>query len=125
MSATRTVRSTRALPSVKNPSAGPRPPARRSSRSRSPSHWWALSQDQRRAIFEETSHHIATGVEYLPAVARRLHHGRDLGESFRFLTWFEFSPEDAAGFDELVGRLRATGEWSYVTRAVDIRLKRG
>jgi len=88
-------------------------------------HWWALSQDQRRAIFEETSHHIATGVEYLPAVARRLHHGRDLGEAFHFLTWFEFAPEDGRGFDELVRRLRATTEWSYVTREVDIRLMRG
>jgi chlorite dismutase len=87
--------------------------------------WWALSQDQRRAILEETSHHIAIGLEYLPAVARRLHHGRDLGESFHFLTWFEFAPEDAIGFEELVARLRATPEWSYVTREVDIRLTRG
>jgi chlorite dismutase len=86
--------------------------------------WWALSQDQRRAIFEETSHHIATGLDYLPAVARRLHHGRDLGEAFHFLTWFEFAPEDAPGFEELVGRLRETPEWSYVTREVDIRLTR-
>jgi len=40
--------------------------------------WWALSQDERRAIFEEQSHDIATGIEYLPAVARRLHHSREL-----------------------------------------------
>src|SRR5262249_41261688 len=37
--------------------------------------WWDLAQDERRRIFEESSHHIATGLEYLPAVARRLHHG--------------------------------------------------
>jgi chlorite dismutase len=49
--------------------------------------WWDLSQDERRAIFEEQSHHIATGIEYLPAVARRLHHSRELGEPFDFLTW--------------------------------------
>ena len=30
--------------------------------------WWQLSQDERRAIFEETSHHIAIGMEYLPAL---------------------------------------------------------
>ena len=54
--------------------------------------WWQLSQDERRAIFEETSHHIAAGMEYLPEVARRLHHGRDLGEPFDFLTRFEFAP---------------------------------
>jgi hypothetical protein len=44
--------------------------------------WWELPQDERRRIFEESSHHVATGLEYLPAVARRLHHGRDLGEPF-------------------------------------------
>jgi len=74
--------------------------------------------------FEESSHHVATGLEYLPAVARRLHHGRDLAEPFDFLTWFEFAPADSAGFEELVQRLRATEEWTYVEREVDIRLTR-
>ncbi|MEX1023226.1 MAG: chlorite dismutase family protein [Dehalococcoidia bacterium] len=86
--------------------------------------WWALSQDERRAIFEERSKHVATSLAYLPAVARRLHHGRDLGEPFDFLTWFEYAPRDAAAFEELVGRLRTTEEWSYVEREVDIRLTR-
>lgn len=86
--------------------------------------WWELPQDERRAIFEETSQHVATGLEYLPAVARRLHHGRDLGEPFDFLTWFEFAPRHEAAFDELVGRLRQTEEWSYVEREVDLRLIR-
>jgi hypothetical protein len=40
--------------------------------------WWALAQDERRMIFEAQSMHIALGMEYLPAVARRLHHSRDL-----------------------------------------------
>lgn len=75
-------------------------------------------------VFEDGSHHIATGVEYLPAVARRLHHARDLGEEFDFLTWFEFAPGDADAFEELVARLRATEEWRYVDREVDIRLSR-
>jgi hypothetical protein len=86
--------------------------------------WWDLAQDERRRIFEESSHHIAIGLEYLPAVARRLHHGRDLGEPFDFLTWFEFAPEHGADFEELVLRLRATEEWSYVEREIDIRLAR-
>jgi len=86
--------------------------------------WWELSQDERREIFEERSRHIATGLEYLPAVARRLHHGRDLGEPFDFLTWFEYAPEHAAGFEELVRRLRGIEEWRYVVREVDIRLAR-
>src|SRR5262245_25356671 len=52
--------------------------------------WWALAQDERRAILEEQSRHIQIGMEYLPAIARRLHHARDLGGPFDFLTWFEF-----------------------------------
>lgn len=28
--------------------------------------WWALAQYERRELFEETSHHIAIGFEYLP-----------------------------------------------------------
>jgi chlorite dismutase len=86
--------------------------------------WWELAQDERRRIFEEASHHVAIGLEYLPGVARRLHHGRDLGEPFDFLTWFEFAPQDAAGFEELVQRLRASEEWDYVEREIDIRLAR-
>jgi len=86
--------------------------------------WWALSQDERRAIFEERSRHIAAGLEYLPAVARRLHHSRDLGEPFDFLTWFEFGPAAEAGFNKLVASLHATEEWSFVDREIDIRLER-
>jgi hypothetical protein len=86
--------------------------------------WWELAQDERRRVFEESSHHVASGLAFLPAVARRLHHGRDLGEPFDFLTWFEFAPGDAAGFEELVQRLRATEEWTYVEREIEIRLAR-
>ena len=86
--------------------------------------WWALPQDERRAVLEERSRHIAAGLRYLPAIARRLQHGRDLGEEFDFLTWFEYAPADEEAFEELVGLLRATEEWRYVTREVDIRLAR-
>lgn len=86
--------------------------------------WWELTQDERREIFEERSRHIATGLEYLPAVARRLHHSRDLGQPFDFLTWFEYAPDHARAFEELVARLRRTAEWTYVEREVDIRLVR-
>jgi chlorite dismutase len=84
--------------------------------------WWDLPQDERRAIFEERSRHIGIGLEYLPAIARRLHHSRDLGEDFDFLTWFEYAPNDVDAFEELVARLRETEEWSYVEREIDIRL---
>ena len=86
--------------------------------------WWALAQDERRAIFEEQSHHIAIGLEYLPAIARRLYHCRELAEPFDFLTWFEYAPEHADYFERLVDRLRASEEWRYVEREVDIRLTR-
>jgi chlorite dismutase len=86
--------------------------------------WWELAQDERRWIFEESSRHITTGLEYLPAIARRLYHGRDFGEPFDFLTWFEFAPADAIAFGELVRRLRETEEWTYVEREIDIRLAR-
>jgi chlorite dismutase len=86
--------------------------------------WWELPQDERRAIFESRSQHISVGLEYLPAVARKLYHCRELGEPFDFLTWFEFAPEHAEAFEELVSRLRATEEWRYVEREVDVRLVR-
>jgi chlorite dismutase len=88
--------------------------------------WWGLAQDERRRIFEESSKHVATGLRYLPAVARRLHHCRDLGESepFDFLTWFEYGPSDSPAFDELVAELRASEEWRYVDREIDIRVVR-
>lgn len=86
--------------------------------------WWAMPQDERRAIFEENSHHTQIGLDYLPAIARRLHHCRDIGEPFDFLTWFEYAPEHVDAFDRLVDALRATPEWDYVEREVDIRLVR-
>lgn len=88
--------------------------------------WWGLTQDERRRIFEEQSAHIKIGMGFLPAIARRLHHCRDLGpaEPFDFLTWFEYAPEQAAAFDELTAQLRATPEWKFVTREIDLRLER-
>ncbi len=86
--------------------------------------WWQLPSDERRRIFEERSAHIATGLKYLPAVARRLHHGYELGEPFDFLTWFEYAPHDSAHFERLVKELRQTEEWRFVTREIDLRLER-
>jgi hypothetical protein len=88
--------------------------------------WWALSQDERRQVFEAQSRHIAIGLQYLPAIARRLHHCRDLGpaEPFDFLTWFEYAPGDSQAFEELVVALRETPEWKFVDRESDIRLVR-
>lgn len=87
--------------------------------------WWALAQDQRRAVLEEQSRHIAIGSEYLSAVSRQLVHCRDQpGAVFDFLTWFEFAPADEARFDELLGKLRASPEWQFVEREVEFRLEK-
>ncbi len=88
--------------------------------------WWALTQDERRRIFEEHSHHTSIGLHYLPAIARRLHHCRDLSEHepFDFITWFEFAPAHEDDFNQLLADLRASEEWRYVEREVDIRLVR-
>jgi hypothetical protein len=88
--------------------------------------WWALPQDERRAIFEERSRHIAIGMDALPGVARRLHHCRDLesAEPFDFVTWFDFRPRDESRFDDLLGALRRTLEWEYVEREVEVRVER-
>ena len=88
--------------------------------------WWAMTQDQRRSIFEAQSHHIAIGMKYLPAIARKLHHCRDLAEvsPFDFLTWFEFAPEHEVDFNHMLTELRGSPEWRYVDRELDIRLQR-
>jgi chlorite dismutase len=86
--------------------------------------WWRLTQDERRDIFEERSRHIRLGLGALPTVARRLHHSRDLGGPFDFLTWFEFPPSQVSVFDDLLAALRASEEWTYVEREVEIRLTR-
>ena len=93
---------------------------------RKSSAWWALTQDERRAVFEEQSQHMRIGMKYLPAIARRLHHCRDLAEpeAFDFLTWFEYAPTDEGAFDDLLAALRASQEWTYVEHEVDIRLVR-
>jgi chlorite dismutase len=84
--------------------------------------WWALAQNERRALFEGQSRHIDIGLEYQPAIARRPHHSRELGEAFDFLTRFEYAPEHSDAFEMLVLRLRETAELRFVDREVDIRL---
>jgi chlorite dismutase len=88
--------------------------------------WWALTQEQRQNVFEQQSNHAKIGLQYFPALARRLHHCRDLSEHepFDFLTWFEYAPDDEAAFNKLLAELRATAEWKYVEREADIRLVR-
>lgn len=87
--------------------------------------WWSLTQDERRDIFHRSSHN-QVGMKALPAIARRLHHCRDLAsmEPFDFVTWFEFAPEDEPVFDDLMAKLRASEEWQFVNRDCEIRMRR-
>ena len=80
--------------------------------------WWELTQEERRRIFEDKSHHIAGSLKYLPMIARQLYHCRDLGEPFDFLTWFEYAPEHAMLFEDLV-------EHAARDRGVDLCRARG
>ncbi len=88
--------------------------------------WWALTQDQRQSVFEKQSKHVKIGLQYFPTLARRLHHCRDLSENapFDFLTWFDYAPAEEEAFNKLVAALRATAEWGFVEREVDVRLVR-
>jgi hypothetical protein len=89
--------------------------------------WWALTQDERRDILAEQSKHIQIGLQYLPGISRRLHHCRDLSENepFDFVTQFDYVPGDQDAFNRLLAELRATEEWKYVEREVDIRMTSG
>jgi chlorite dismutase len=88
--------------------------------------WWALTQGERQNVFEVLSHHAKIGLQHFPTLARRLHHCRDLSEKepFDFLAWFEYAPTDEAAFNNLLTALRATEEWKYVEREIDIRFVR-
>ena len=87
--------------------------------------WWGMAQDERRAVLEDKSRHIAIGSDYLSVVSRQLVHCRDqAGAEFDFLTWFEFKPEDEGRFDELLMKLRVTPEWGFIEREVELRLEK-
>lgn len=85
--------------------------------------WWALAQDERLEIYTR-SKHTQIGLDYVLEIARQLHHCRDLGEPFDFLTWFEFAANEADRFRALLAKLRSTEEWTYVDREVELWLTR-
>jgi chlorite dismutase len=84
--------------------------------------WWAMAQDERDQVFR-AAHHHAIGMPYARTIARKLYHSRELGEPFDFLTWFEFAPEHTGDFERLLEQLRASEEWRFIDREVDIRLR--
>lgn len=63
-------------------------------------------------------------MRYLPAVARRLYHCRDLEVEapFDFLGPLDYAPVEAGIFDAVLGQPRASREWTSIDREIDIRL---
>ncbi len=71
--------------------------------------WWDLPLSERRAIFEARSQHIATGLEHLPTVARRLHHGRRPGGTLPFPHLVRVRPPGSVHVRSTRGALATNG----------------
>lgn len=84
--------------------------------------WWELSEEEKREIQACEPIKTADALKPLQGIAKQFHHSRDLGEPFDFLAWFEYSPEESGVFEEMIASLRASEEWSYVEREIDVRL---
>lgn len=79
--------------------------------------WWALPEADRRAHFAESAGHTHVGLPYIGHIHRRLYHSRGVGQGYDFVTYFEFAPEDADYFRQLLAGLRDRNrnpEWRYV-----------
>lgn len=82
--------------------------------------WWDMNDD-------EKSSHAWIGEDFykeFPTVARQLHHCRELGEPFDFITWLEYFPEDEPKIDAMLASFRDSEEWQFVEREIDLRLVR-
>ena len=86
--------------------------------------WWDLAGEERRDIIEARSRQVDARLRTLPAIARRFTLHRDGSDAFDFLTWFEFDAQDSAVIDDLASAIRATDEWNYVEREIEIRLSK-
>ena len=62
---------------------------------------------------------MPVGLDYLPGVARKLYHSRDLGEEFDFLTWFEFEPEEEEGLHRGLDYFKARLAYGMGGRAAE------
>ncbi len=92
--------------------------------------WWALAPEQRQAyVMEGAPHrHLAIGRRYAARIYRRLYQSRYLpGSDWDFLTYFEFPPQEAAAFSDLLAELRdldENPEWAFVDRETEIWMSR-
>jgi chlorite dismutase len=93
--------------------------------------WWALAHDERDRLFRGAGKalgHVDVGRPHAKTILRKLYHGRGVpGAGWDFLTYFEFAPELAPSFRELLQGLRDPGrnpEWAEVAREAEIWLRR-
>ncbi len=86
--------------------------------------WWNLAGATRQDIIEARSRQVDARLRMLPAIARRFTLHRDGSDAFDFLTWFEFDAQDSALINDLARAIRATDEWNYVEREIEIRLSK-
>lgn len=85
--------------------------------------WWDLVPQERSEI--QTNRWTAPAhLRLLSTIIHRWQHPRDLSSQFDVVTWFEYESHDAPAFDELLAEWRASAEWKYVDREVDLRLTR-
>jgi hypothetical protein len=117
------------LASLSLPSSGPLAAVIAISKSAA---WWALAHDERQEYFRRATGaregHVAIGERYAAKIARRLYHARYLPASeWDFITYFEFSEEQAPSFRKLLASLRdprRNPEWGFVEREVEVWMRR-
>jgi hypothetical protein len=93
--------------------------------------WWSLAHDERDRLFRgagKADGHVNVGRPHAKTILRKLYHGRGVpGAGWDFLTYFEFEPELAADFRDLLSGLRDPArnpEWAEVVRESEIWLER-
>ncbi len=84
--------------------------------------WWAMAHDERGEHFHRR--HTPIGAAYVERIFRTLYHARYLGSPYDFLTYFEFAPQDADYFRQLLSELRATEEWKFVEAEVEVWMRK-
>ena len=87
--------------------------------------WWALPEPERRSHFGDGAGHTHVGLPFIGRIHRRLYHSRGMELPYDFVTYFEFAPEDADHFRELLAGLRdpdRNPEWRYVEWECEIWL---
>jgi chlorite dismutase len=93
--------------------------------------WWSLAHDERDRLFrgaDKADGHVTIGRPHAKTILRKLYHGRGVpGAGWDFITYFEFEPELAADFRDLLSGLRdplRNPEWAEVVRESEIWLER-